>query len=101
VVLAIVIFAFGEMMTSPKSQEYIGRIAPADKKALYMGYYFVAVALGNLFGGLLSGLLYGKLARDMGRPDIMWMVFAGLGVLTALALYAYDKWIVPAAKDKF
>jgi len=101
VVLGIVIFAFGEMITSPKSQEYIGRIAPDNKKALYMGYYFVAIALGNLFGGLLSGLLYGKLARDMGRPDIMWMAFAALGLLTAVALYAYDKWIVPAAKDKF
>lgn len=101
VVFGIVIFAFGEMMTSPKSQEYIGRIAPENKKALYMGYYFVAIALGNLFGGLLSGLLYGKLARDMGRPDIMWMAFAALGLLTAVALYAYDKWIVPATKDKF
>jgi len=101
VVLGIVIFAFGEMMTSPKSQEYIGKIAPEDRKALYMGYYFVAVALGNLFGGLMSGVLYGKLARDMGRPDIMWAIFAGLGVLTAVALYGYDKLIVPAAKDKF
>jgi len=101
VVFGIVIFAFGEMMTSPKSQEYIGRIAPENKKALYMGYYFVAIALGNLFGGLLSGLLYGKLARDMGRPDIMWIVFAALGLLTAVALYAYDKWIVPATRDKF
>lgn len=101
VVFGIVVFAFGEMMTSPKSQEYIGRIAPEDRKALYMGYYFVAIALGNLFGGVLSGQLYGKLARDMGRPDLMWLIFAALGFLTAIALYLYDKWIVPTVKDKF
>ncbi|MFH1754231.1 MAG: MFS transporter, partial [Candidatus Latescibacterota bacterium] len=51
----IFIFSFGEMMASPTSQEYLGRIAPKGKTALYMGYYFVAVALGNLFGGILSG----------------------------------------------
>ena len=100
-VLAIVIFAFGEMMASPKSQEYIGRIAPKDKVALFMGYYFVAIALGNLFGGILSGQLYGKLARDMGRPDLMWMIFGLLGLVTALALFLYDRWIVPSAKHKF
>ncbi|MCX6640424.1 MAG: MFS transporter [bacterium] len=94
VVTAIVFFAFGEMMASPKSQEYISRIAPPDKKAMYMGYYFWAVALGNLFGGLLSGQLYGWLARDLQRPDLMWFVFGGLSLVTALALIAYDRLVV-------
>ena len=56
--MSLFTISIGEMMASPTSQEYVGRIAPADKKALYMGYYFVAVALGNLFGGILSGELY-------------------------------------------
>ena len=94
VVLAIVTFAFGEMMASPKSQEYIGLIAPKDKKALYMGYYFWAVALGNLFGGILSGQGYGKLARDMQRPDLMWLMFGALGILTAIVLVLYNVFII-------
>jgi MFS family permease len=94
VVTAIVVFAFGEMMASPKSQEYIGLIAPDDKKAMYMGYYFWAVALGNLFGGLLSGQLYGHFARDLRRPDIMWIIFAVLGLITAVALVLYDRLII-------
>ena len=94
VVIAIVIFAFGEMMASPKSQEYIGRIAPMNRKALYMGYYFWAVALGNLFGGILSGQGYGILARDMQRPDIMWLLFGGVGVFTAICLVLYDRLII-------
>ncbi|MBU0520321.1 MFS transporter, partial [bacterium] len=98
VVIAIIIFAFGEMMASPKSQEYIGRIAPMNKKALYMGYYFWAVALGNLFGGILSGQLYGSLARDMQRPDIMWLIFAAMGIFTALILVAYDRLIIRKMK---
>jgi len=98
VVIAIVVFAFGEMMASPKSQEYISRIAPGDKKALYMGYYFWAVALGNLFGGVLSGQLYGWLARDLQRPDLMWFSFAALGVVTAVALVLYDRLVIRKMK---
>lgn len=94
-VLAVFLFAIGEMMASPTSQEYIGRIAPEDKAALYMGYYFVAVALGNLFGNVLSGTLYGKLARDAGRPDLMWLIFAVVAFVTALALTLYNRFAVP------
>ena len=92
---SLLIFSFGEMMASPTSQEYVGRIAPSDKKALYMGYYFVAIALGNLFGGILSGELYGKFARDMQRPDIMWMIFGGLMMFTAIVFLIYNKYALP------
>ncbi|RJP35973.1 MAG: MFS transporter [Phycisphaerales bacterium] len=95
VCLGILIFSFGEMMASPTSQEYVGRVAPEDKKALYMGYYFVAVALGNLFGGILSGELYGKLARDMQRPDLMWLAFGGIMLLTAAMFVVYNKVALP------
>lgn len=61
-VFGIVILAFGEMASSPRIQEYISRIAPPEKVALYMGYSFLPLAGGNLLGGLLSGLLYGKLS---------------------------------------
>jgi POT family proton-dependent oligopeptide transporter len=95
VVGAIVVFAFGEMAASPKSQEYIGRIAPPDKVALFMGYYFVAIALGNLFGGIISGIGYQKLALDMNRPDIMWWLFGCIGFATALGLVLYNRFVVP------
>lgn len=56
--VAIYIFAIGEMAGSPKITEYIGRIAPADKKALYMGYSFIPVFIGNVFAGIISGNVY-------------------------------------------
>ncbi len=95
VALGLLTFSFGEMMASPTSQEYVGRIAPGDKKALYMGYYFVAIALGNLFGGILSGQLYGTLARDMQRPDLMWLCFGGLMFVTAIIFVVYNKFALP------
>jgi dipeptide/tripeptide permease len=58
IVVALLIFALGEMMSSPKITEYIGRIAPSDKTALYIGCSYLPIALGNLFAGLVSGNLY-------------------------------------------
>lgn len=63
VVIGLVILAFGEMASSPRIQEYIGRIAPKEKVALYMGYSFLPVAGGNLIGGLLSGSLYASMSN--------------------------------------
>lgn len=61
-IVAILIFALGEMAGSPKITEYIGRIAPKDKKALYMGYSFIPVFLGNIFAGIISGSVYQKMS---------------------------------------
>ena len=60
--VAILIFGLGEMAGSPKVTEYIGSIAPADKKALYMGYSFIPVFIGNVFAGFISGNVYQNMA---------------------------------------
>jgi len=90
--LGVFVFSFGEMMASPKAKEYTAHyVAPQDKVGMYMGYYMWCTALGNLFGGILSGRLYGLLARDMGRPDIMWAIFAGISVFCAALIFIYHK----------
>jgi hypothetical protein len=43
------------MASSPKYTEYIGRIAPSDKKALYMGTSFLPIAIGHFAAGWISG----------------------------------------------
>lgn len=94
VVAGLIIFSFGEMMASPKSKEYTGKIAPPDKVAMYMGYFYWCVALGNLFGGILSGQFYAIFARDMQRPDLMWLTFALIALVTALLVFLYDRFIL-------
>jgi MFS family permease len=59
---SIFVFAIGEMSSSPKITEYIGRIAPKDKVALYMGMSFLPIAGGNFIGGPLSGKVYARFA---------------------------------------
>ena len=58
VILGIFIFAIGEMASSPKFTEYVGKIAPKGKEALYMGTSFLPVAVGNKITGYLSGDVY-------------------------------------------
>ncbi len=60
ILVALFIFGIGEMTASPKITEYIGSIAPADKKALYMGYSFIPMFVGNILAGLVSGPVYQK-----------------------------------------
>jgi len=64
---------------------------------MYMGYFYWCTALGHLFGGLLSGVMYqhyGPVERGgIDKPDVMWIVFAILAASTAVSLVIYDRWV--------
>ena len=98
VVSAVLVFSVGEMLASPRSKEYAGRIAPPEKVGMYMGYFYWCVALGNLFGGLLSGVAYQHFGpHGVDRPGAMWVLFAVLAVTTAIGLAVYNRVVVPLA----
>ena len=61
-ILGILVFSIGEMASSPKFTEYVGRIAPKDKVALYLGTSFLPIGFSHMIAGLLTGSVYGKLA---------------------------------------
>ena len=65
----IFVFAVGEMTCSPKFSEYIGLMAPPEKKAIYMGYSNIPFAIGWTFAGMLSGIFYAQYSDkfDFGR----------------------------------
>lgn len=65
VLLGMLTFAVGEMASSPKYTEYVGSIAPPDKKALYMGSSFLPIALGHQIAGYVSGAPYEKVADKL------------------------------------
>ncbi len=99
IVAAILVFSVGEMLASPRSKEYAGRIAPPDKVGMYMGYFYWCVALGNLFGGLLSGVAYGYFGpHGIDNPDAMWVLFAVLAATTAVSLVVYNRFALPSGE---
>jgi len=62
IIVFLLVFSIGEMTSSPKITEYIGKIASSDKKALYMGYSFIPLFIGNILAGVVSGPVYQKMS---------------------------------------
>lgn len=85
VFLGIFLFAIGEMISSPRIQEYIVWIAPKEKAGLYMGSNYLAVGIG----GLLSGIIYTTGIYDhferSGRLEFVWLI---LGIHMLIGIVA-------------
>jgi len=141
-VLAMGIFSIGEMLASPKFSEFLGNIAPADKKAMWLGFSQFPIAIGWMAEGFVGPKVYAAfadkdtLAREMlierGLPanqvthhalpigeafhklvehtgespqaltralyeshaiGTVWWVFAAVGVVSAVLIYMYGRWI--------
>lgn len=88
--LSLAIWAFGEMLFSPRMVEYVSVVAPPDKLALYIGYGFLPLAVGFGVGPALGARLV-HLFEAAGRPGYVWYAFGLWGALNALALWLYDR----------
>ena len=97
--LQIVIFAFGELLFSPRFTEYVARVAPKDKVASYMSLaglpMFIAKPVNGVVGGLLvSYMCYDGIAAkiDTGHvsfwnsPEFMWTIYLVMAVISPLAI---------------
>ena len=89
VFLGIFLFAVGEMISSPRIQEYITWIAPKEKAGLYMGTNFLAVMIGGLMSGLYTGV-YGKV-DDAGHPEYVWYILAAHTLLAVVVFSLFRR----------
>jgi proton-dependent oligopeptide transporter, POT family len=91
VFLGIFLFAVGEMISSPRIQEYIMWIAPKEKAGLYMGTNFLATFIGALLSGLYTILMdvYEKIAH----PEYIMYTLAVHTILGILVIYIFTKTI--------
>lgn len=89
VFLGILLFAVGEMIASPRIQEYIQRLAPKEKAGLYTGTNFLAVGIGS-FSGVLYTPLYGRFA-EAGTPGHVWYVVAAHTLAGVVALMIFQR----------
>ncbi len=58
--LGIVGFSLGEMLTGPKKNEYLNLIAPPGKRGLYLGYVNIPAGIGSGVGAWIAGIVYGN-----------------------------------------
>ncbi|MBN2563751.1 MAG: MFS transporter [Phycisphaerae bacterium] len=65
-ILGVTFFSFGEMLTGPKKNQYLGLIAPPGKKGLYLGYVNIPVGVGVGLGSLIAGVVYNNFGEKAG-----------------------------------
>jgi POT family proton-dependent oligopeptide transporter len=146
-IAAMIIFSIGEMLSSPKFSEFLGNIAPPDKKAMWIGFSQAPILIGWTIEGKLGPHLYHlfsskdvfarellvgrgmnpELVTDSALPvgeafhklveytgqspesltrllyeshnvGLTWYFFGIVGVLSALMIYLYGRWILILAK---
>ena len=144
-IACILSFSVGEMLSSPKFSEYIGNFAPSGKKAMYLGFSQIPLAIGWTLEGKIGPVLYGhfaskeKFARELllekgmaqakidaikqgeafdalvkltGQTPreltmtlhqahsvhLAWLVFGVVGVLTAMGIFWYGRWVLRMGK---
>jgi len=90
VFLGIFLFAVGEMISSPRIQEYITWIAPKEKAGLYVGTNFLGVAIGAFTSGITYTTLYGWF-NDQGHPERTWYVLAAHIAVGAVVFLLFSR----------
>ncbi|MEY2428529.1 MAG: hypothetical protein QOJ40_1414 [Verrucomicrobiota bacterium] len=76
-VLTVVLFTVGEMISMPVSGAYVADLAPAHQRGLYMGTYGMTWSLAFVCGPSLGMLLFAK------SPLALWLACGVLGLLAA------------------
>lgn len=148
-VAAMLLFSVGEMLASPKYSEFLGNIAPSNKKAMWIGFSQAPILLGWTIEGFVGPKLYhiysskdvfarellvergmnasqvteealpvgeafSKLVEFTGEtPELLtqtlfqahnvgftWYIFAAVGVVSAVMIFMYGKWVKKLAEQE-
>ncbi len=104
-IVAVAIYAIGEGLQAPRYYEYVANLAPKDQVGTYMGFAFLPVAIGTFVAGAIAGPLVahyiGNKVGDQlvpgpgsAHPAHMWYWVGAIGVVSTLAMLAYDRLVV-------
>ena len=107
IVLTVALVALGELFAQARTYEYIGALAPKGQEGLFLGYVSLPMAIGALTGGPVGALIFndimchgavkrpedGLLDLDPLYASLGWGVLLGVGLVSALAMWAYNLWI--------
>jgi POT family proton-dependent oligopeptide transporter len=85
--LAYLLHTFGELCLAPVGLSNITKLAPARFASQLMATWFLGLALGNLFAGLIGGHIGSADASDL-PGQLMQMVLIGGGAGLAMIIFA-------------
>jgi proton-dependent oligopeptide transporter, POT family len=96
---AIAVLALGEIVHQPRYYEYISRLAPPGQQGTYMGFAFLPLGIGSLIGGWLGGKIMHHFGEVTQQPRLAWCVISGIGLVTALLLWIYDRVVRTSGRE--
>lgn len=79
-VLCMVVFTLGEMITMPTASAYLANLAPPDMRGRYMGVSGLTWATAYIFGPGLGMKMF------TANPIVYWIACAALGFFAALVI---------------
>jgi POT family proton-dependent oligopeptide transporter len=102
-IAAIMIFALGEGLQSPRYYEYVADLAPKEQVGTYMGFAFLPIAIGTFVAGAIAGPLVERYVEGFQRgtvanPERMWLWIAVIGFASTALMLLYDRFVAPKAK---
>jgi proton-dependent oligopeptide transporter, POT family len=109
----ILVFAFGELLFSPRFTEYISVAAPKDKVASYMALSALPMFIAKPINGFISGILIAGYSYDGIRakvdtgnisfrngPEFMWTIYLGAAVLSPIAVILLRRYLTDEPKTE-
>jgi dipeptide/tripeptide permease len=98
-VFSLGFLALGEIIQAPRYYDYIAKLAPPGQQGTYMGFAFLPIGIGSIIGGWFGGRVMHQFAEVAHQPQRVWWVISGVGMLTALLLWVYDRVVKPSGQQ--
>ncbi len=110
-VIQLIILSIGEIIWSPKLQEYTAAVAPPGQEGSYLGMSLLPYFVAKTFITLLSGHLLTRFCPEGIQPQIvagtlpfwrspeaMWLILCGFAVLGLLVALVFKGWLTRGVK---
>lgn len=105
-VIQLIILSIGEIIWSPKLQEYTAAVAPPGQEGSYLGMSLLPYFLAKTFISLISGHMLLRFCPEGIAPEIaagtlpfwrtpeaMWLILSGLAFLGLAVAFTFKKWL--------
>uniref|UniRef100_A0A5Q5BH13 Major facilitator superfamily MFS_1 n=2 Tax=unclassified Mycobacterium TaxID=2642494 RepID=A0A5Q5BH13_MYCSS len=88
--IATAVLAVGSAAVFPFEMDTVVSLADNKLVGTHYGFYNTIVGIGILGGNLATGSVM-QITRELGYPELVWVLLASIGLLSAAALYRLDR----------
>lgn len=110
-VIQLVILSIGEIIWSPKLQEYTAAVAPPGQEGSYLGMSLMPYFIAKTFIGLVSGHMLLRFCPEgiapqiaagtlsfWRTPEAMWLILCGFALLGLAVAFVFKGWLTKGAR---